>query len=342
MPEHDDEDLRVLRSLLTVEPGELAESRRRTQDALHARLARTARHPGWHSGWRQLTARRWVPALAAALILVVVLGTYSHLRRPVAEQAASPPTVDVAAAFHALAAAAAGQKPVALGPGQVLYVRTDGVFADFDHSPASKFHYRHEAWTNPDGMVPLRTRLYEKRMDVPVRDLHQDELAAAQVDRPGTDLTTATPAWIAQLPTDPVAMRATLITASAFVRGDWSADQGVWEAMREFLPTADPLLPPAVRTALYRALAGISRLTAVQIEIAGRPVVSFRRVERTSVSELLFDERTGRFLGEGTGDVALPLVTRAQSPVPDVPLERTIATRLIVTCTVVSRDRIPA
>ena len=338
MPEHDDEDLRVLRSLLTVEPGELDESRRRTHAALHARLARPARHPVR----RRPTARRWVPALAAALILLVVLGAVSYLRRPVAEQAASPPTIDVAPAFDALAAAAAGQDPVTLGRGQVLYVRTDGVTADFEHSPAFKFHYRYEAWEDPEGMVPLRARRYETRMDIPVLDMRQAELARGQIARPGTDLATATPAWIAQLPTDPVAMRATLGSASASVRGDWSVDQGVWEAMRQFLPTADPLLPPAVRTALYRALAGLSGLTAVRIEIAGRPVVSLRRVERTSVVELLFDERTGRFLGEGSGALDLPLVTRAPSPVPDVPLERTITTRLLVTCTVVSRDQIPA
>ncbi|HTJ37603.1 MAG TPA: hypothetical protein VL738_30600 [Dactylosporangium sp.] len=327
----DRDDLIVVQQVLAVAPHELEASWSRARALLDARLASPARR----------TARRWVPAITAAVVLVVALGVAGYLRRPAPEPAGAPPVVDVAAAFDRLATAASETLPVTIGADQVLFVRSDGVMSDFEHDPPIKTHYRYDLWADPQGMRPLRVRRYEQRLDVPVLDLREHQLPP-RPGRPGSDFAVATPAMIAALPTDPAAMWTALTNGTAVSRGDWSVEQGVWDGMREFLPTADSLLPPAVRTALYRALAGIPGLTATRIEIGSRAVVSFRRVERKSLTELLFDEQSGRYLGEGSGALGLPLVTAAPSPVPNIPLERTITTRIVVTCTVVDRDQIPS
>jgi hypothetical protein len=49
----------------------------------------------------------------------------------------------------------------------------------------------------------------------------------------------------------------------------------------------------------------------------------------------------GRYLGAGGGGTDLPLVTAAPATLAGIPLERTITPRILATCTVVDRDRIP-
>lgn len=333
MSETDDlRDLAAVRAAVSTVPRhELDESRARVRALLAVPRPAVVT-------WR-------TPVFAAVLVLAVVIGGAWALRGPSRPPVAAPPTLDVAAVFEQLAGAAAADRPVVPGPGRLLYVEEIGVTSDFRQHPPIKLLYRTERWFRPQGMVLIRQRLYEHHLNEPSRDSREDELArgdAGRSDSPRPSLVYPSPDWIAALPTTPEAMHPVLVEASSQVRGDWSVDHGIWEGMRAFLPGADPQLTPAVRAALYRTLAGLRGLTAHRIEIAGRPVVSVRMLDRGGIDELLFDERTGHFLGLGGGAAGSPLVTRAPLPVPDVPLEPTITTRTVFTCTVVGPEQVPA
>jgi hypothetical protein len=326
MADRTEPDLDALRQALAVDHRDLEVSRARARALLDAGLTAPARRP----------APRWVPALAAAVVLAVTLSVVGYLRRPAAEPVSELPTIDVAAAFDRLAAAAADQLPLTVADDQVLFVRSDGVMA----SSSFMIHYRYDAWADPDGMRWLLARRYEERLDTPLFELRGDRLNTPVL--PADDLRVAGPAALAALPTDPAAMRSRLATGTATSRGDWTVEQGIWEAMHTVLGTADPFLPPAVRAALYHALAGLPGVTAVPIDIGGRPVVSFRQNHRGTLVELLFDERSGRYVGHGSGGAGHPPPTATRSPVPDVPLDAGIQFRVLVTCTAVDRDQLPA
>lgn len=326
------DDLAAVRSaVLTVTPHELGESRARVKALIT--VPRRAPVP-----WR-------VPVLAAALVLAVALSVAWYLQGRSPAPVAAPPGLDVSAVFDQLAATASRDTPVVPDGDDVIYVEENGVSSDFSKDPPIRFLVRVEHWYRPQGMVHFRMRAYEHTLITPYRDLREGDLTLydpARQSNPGPNLQYPTPAWIAALPTTPAAMRAVMTAASAPMRGDWPVEHGIWEGMRTFLPGSDPQLPPAARTALYQTLAGLRGLTAYRIEIAGRPVMSVRMFDRGGFSELLFDERTGHFIGTGSGEKGLPMVTRTPLPVPDIPLEPTITVRSISTCTLVSPDQVPA
>jgi hypothetical protein len=62
------------------------------------------------------------------------------------------------------------------------------------------------------------------------------------------------------------------------------------------------------------------------------------------IEELLFDERTGRYIGYGSGGVegAATPPTAAPGTVPDLSLDAQIGFRVFVTCTAVDRDEVPS
>ena len=86
----------------------------------------------------------------------------------------------------------------------------------------------------------------------------------------------------------------------------WSDDHRLFSAVSDLMVSAEPLLEPATRTALYGALGTVDRLTALDTTAEGLRVYAIRHTENGSIDEILFDPATGRFLGRGSGNEDTP------------------------------------
>lgn len=119
-------------------------------------------------------------------------------------------------------------------------------------------------------------------------------------DTPGTDpkntpatpvkpgLANPTPAYLASLPTDPQRLKAVL-----------AADGPIFKRVGALATTADALLSPALRSALYQVLAtvpGVERVPG-QVDLAGRPGVAIARTGDGKRTEIVIDPGSSRMLG---------------------------------------------
>jgi len=111
-------------------------------------------------------------------------------------------------------------------------------------------------------------------------------------------------------------------------RGDWSNEHGTFDEVRGLMHRAEPLLPPAVRAALYRALTGLDSIasTGEVLTVAGRQVYGIDQLERGERQRILLDAQTGRVVGYSSvttgGEVGWTAVWRhavtpASGVVPD-------------------------
>ncbi|WP_086853767.1 CU044_5270 family protein [Amycolatopsis kentuckyensis] len=119
-------------------------------------------------------------------------------------------------------------------------------------------------------------------------------------DTPGTDpkntpatpakpgLANPTPAYLASLPTDPQRLKAVL-----------EADGPIFKRVGALATTADALLSPALRSALYQVLATIPGVERVpgQVDLAGRPGVAIARTADGKRAEIVIDPVSSRMLG---------------------------------------------
>lgn len=110
-------------------------------------------------------------------------------------------------------------------------------------------------------------------------------------------LANPTPAYLASLPTDPGRLLAVL-RDSVDVPGP-DGDRQVFKAGTGLATAADALLPPALRAALYEALAlvpGVERIPG-QVDLAGRAGVAIALTAKEKRTELVIDPETARTLG---------------------------------------------
>src|SRR5690349_8695625 len=125
----------------------------------------------------------------------------------------------------------------------------------------------------------------------------RDGRFAPTLDRPKhTEPCTPNPAYRADLPTDPEAMRAYLYRPDVDHTG-LPADQLAFERVAEVLGSS--LGAPAVQAAVYRAAAQIPGTTVSQsaTDVAGRPGLAVARTDTGIRTELIFDRATYRYLG---------------------------------------------
>ena len=140
--------------------------------------------------------------------------------------------------------------------------------------------------------------------DLPCRDGRRVIDAA----KPGvTERCTPRPAVRPYLPTDADAMQRYLYRSGdedASGPGQ-PADEKAFDRAGRVIEAS--LTAPAVQAAVFRAVAQIPGVTVVPgvVDAAGRPAVAVTRVEGQFRFELLFDPKTGRYLGSGAGVVDL-------------------------------------
>ncbi|MDT7725406.1 MAG: hypothetical protein QOI21_1982 [Actinomycetota bacterium] len=104
--------------------------------------------------------------------------------------------------------------------------------------------------------------------------------------------------WVANLPTDPRQLLA-VFQAATGSNSKHSDDYLTYKTAVSFAATADALLTPEVRTALYQAIAllsGIER-TPGQVDLSGRSGVAIGRTEEGIRNEIILDPVTSRVLG---------------------------------------------
>jgi hypothetical protein len=125
----------------------------------------------------------------------------------------------------------------------------------------------------------------------------RDGRFAPTLDRPQhTEPCTPNPAYRADLPTDPVAMRAYLYRPDENHTG-LPADQIAFDRVAEVL--GQSLGSPEVQAAVYRAAAQIPGTTIIQsaTDVAGRSGIAVARADTGIRTELIFDTATYRYLG---------------------------------------------
>ncbi|QKV80331.1 CU044_5270 family protein [Amycolatopsis sp. Hca4] len=230
-------------------------------------------------------------------------------------------------ALITLAAHTGDLRPLAVRPGQFVYSHLRGqvvtgipVGADGEAQVVSENETK--AWFAADGLQTVRMELttglgahpstdadarkladHGKPLPKPHTQVYpnpngdpKEQLPVAQPKEPGVDHPTLS--WVASLPTDPERLLA-VFRAAAGTSTKHDADYLTFKTAAGFAARADALLTPAVRTALYRAIAllpGIERVPG-QVDLTGRAGVAIGRNGEGFRSEIILDPVTSRVIG---------------------------------------------
>jgi hypothetical protein len=265
---------------------------------------------------------RWVwglapaGALAAAVAIAVAAGGVAHPRTPPRHDAApasakpakpqpsqpepskpepskpgTPKTATDAAGVLRLAAEEVRAEPVIPAkPGQFVYAESI------------------DASDNVENLETKPTWVPPKEIDRKIWqsvDGAQDGLLIQTVVRTGKKYhvpleADGTRAYLTDLPTDPVAMRAWLYAVGPGTRqpeNQTEADFAAWDKMGETL--REKYVAPLAKAAMFEAAATIPGTTMVKgADLAGRKGIAVSRSDRTVRFDYVFDAKTYEFLGE--------------------------------------------
>jgi hypothetical protein len=230
-------------------------------------------------------------------------------------------------ALITLAAHTGDLRPLAIRPGQFVYshMRGQGVHgipvgADGEAQVVSENETK--TWSAADGLRTVRTEMATDLNARPSTDEDARKLAAngRSLPRPRTQVypnpngnpkeqlpvdqprepgvANPTLSWVASLPTDPAQLLA-VFRAAAGINTKHDNDYLTFKTAASFAARVDALLTPAVRTALYRAIAllpGIERVPG-QVDLTGRAGVAIGRNGEGFRSEIILDPVTSRVIG---------------------------------------------
>lgn len=247
--------------------------------------------------------RRWlIPVTAALAIGAIALTATLWLRGGTGSEfqpAQSSTPVDVHQVLTQLAAASAQAGPAEVPTAdQVVHTRIDGWAASLSPNGGGQMEQQiREIWFDPQGMVALQiTDGQNSFMDGPKADKEGNiAQGRAFLATNGPSFYCATPAWLAQLPSDPDELLALL--QQTVQTNKWSQAHNIWNMMYSFVMNGDILLSPASRAALFQAYAHLDGLSAESVVIGGETFIGLRHNENGSADEILFDPATGRAAG---------------------------------------------
>ena len=259
--------------------------------------------PGVRLAWQLGAAGVVATAVVATVGAGLLAGPPTHVAEPAPPARAVPPAD--AAQVLILAAQRTEQEPeLRARPDQFLFVESNvqqrKLTAGSDVEVPGPQLTR--SWLSADGTHDGLTR-FRPLADPTAAWVDErlpgcrDGRSAPTLDRPQhTEPCTPNPAYQADLPTDPAAMRAYLYRPDANHTG-LSADQLAFERVAEVLGLS--LGSPAVQAAVYRAAAEIPGTTIIQsvTDVAGRPGIAVARTDTGIRTELVFDRTTYRYLG---------------------------------------------
>lgn len=282
-------------------PDELADARR---PLLAAMVAAPSRRPGRRSGWLRF---RWAGLAVTGLAAAAVAGTFLLVpgTGPAPHQGpggTAPRLVSAAQVLHSAARAALTVPTAAPRADQYVYTKTGVRGTDGTR----------ESWLSADGthdgliVQPQGTQVER----IPLPGCRDGRTAVVKGDTilPGrTDPCTPTPAYRADLPTDPGAMLAYLERHES--------GKGTTNALgKDVLSLIDEAyLSPAQRSALFQAASGIDGLSVVRdaTDGAGRHGVGVAWTYAGVRAVIVFDGTTYALLGtDSTAILASSVVDR--------------------------------
>ncbi|MGW4213675.1 CU044_5270 family protein [Lentzea sp. NPDC004789] len=230
-------------------------------------------------------------------------------------------------ALITLAAHTSDLQPLAVRPGQFVYSHVrgqvvNGIPVGVDGEAKVLSETETKAWFAADGLRMVRIEMTSNVNARPLTDEDARKLAAngksvpqpftqvapnpngnpkeqlpvGQPAEPGVDNPTLS--WVASLPTDPEQLLA-VFRAAAGPSTKHDDDYLTFKTAASFAARADALLTPAVRTALYQAIAllpGIERVPG-QVDLSGRAGVAIGRNAEGLRSEIILDPQTSRVIG---------------------------------------------
>jgi hypothetical protein len=210
-------------------------------------------------------------------------------------------------------------------PGQLVYRKSTEVAVDTLEVAGGELHIfseqRHEAWLDPQhGLNAVRIRMTTGLNRRPVTP--QDAALAASsgydlnappqtsdTDHPtnpkagippapparAASLTSPTPQYLASLPTDPTRLLA-LLRQAAKAEGNtkWSTDKIAFGIVSDLFEWGDPMLSPALRAGLYRAIALMPAVQRIdgQADLSGRRGIAIGFTERGERHDIILDPVT--------------------------------------------------
>jgi hypothetical protein len=296
MSDHDVQALKEFRAELDAGDTDAARAR------VRHRIARAVDGPA--------PRRRWVPVLATgATAAAVLIGTVAVLQPgnsgPQGGLGSGGPAVQAgegakptpSATRSAAAAPAAISLPRAepgpltaegltIGANQLLYIRS--------RSAA----YEHEQWAEPDGTIVIAIqRTEDGRVIVAADEASMLPDVAEQRTKfadDGQSIALPTRAYLAGLTTDPVALRTKLKAGLGIENND-----AIIKGVTVWLYRVDPILTPAVRTALVQALDSAKgvRVDHSARTLGGRSVYVVEQTSSRGTDGVIVDVETGRFVG---------------------------------------------
>jgi hypothetical protein len=119
---------------------------------------------------------------------------------------------------------------------------------------------------------------------------------------PEPSLANPTPSYLASLPTDPDQLKSVLRAEAAKDGPTDQADRLIFKRVSALATTADALLSPELRSALYRVLAtvpGVERVPG-QVDLAGRTGVAIAQTANGKRTEIIIDPASSRMIGSRT------------------------------------------
>lgn len=116
---------------------------------------------------------------------------------------------------------------------------------------------------------------------------------------PQPSLANPTPSYLASLPTDPDQLATVLRTEAAKDGPAGETDRLIFKRVSALATTADALLSPELRSALYQVLASVPGVERVpgQVDLAGRPGVAIAKTDDGRRTEIIIDPVSTRMIG---------------------------------------------
>jgi hypothetical protein len=235
-----------------------------------------------------------IPVAAAAVIGALTVGSVVFISSdgPRGGDYQFGASLETLAALESLALAAEGTTLTTLGPGQKTHSETDGWAATFnlsnDPDTGVMEPQPREVTFDPNGMIALSVKADGE-------DVGGGEPTPPQP----ASLRFPTPAWLAALPAEPVALLAFLRVQTG-THEKWTVDHQLWDAMAHLYSACEIILTPQTRAALLRSFGGMSNLTSREITLDGRALIAVRHTEGDSADEILFDPATGKAVGRSS------------------------------------------
>ncbi|GAA3144199.1 CU044_5270 family protein [Nonomuraea roseoviolacea] len=296
IPEASERDLAGSRAVLA---SRFDRPRRGWRAALASRMDRP------RPGWRHASPVRRV-ALAGAMAVTLTAGVLvaevglggSDPHSPGALIGAPP--ADAKALLSLAARAAADQPDMVPSRGQYVHTRMLDQRSLYTQDEAGRTQYTkvlvsEERWESADVGKPWLSREQGLSATGPAPRYRWDDGREDTLYEPATCPGQPAYARLGAWPTDPAQVRARLVAETG------EEPLRVWSSLKGLV--AESVVRPSLSAALYQVAAGLDGIVLVPdaVDAAGRPGLAVAMDEGDGTrSELIFDRRTYRYLGERT------------------------------------------